>query len=392
MNTLAVSADRRRAPWFGAALTTSALVVLLATLLANPVAAQRLALVADGFTQPVGIVAAGDGSGRLFVVEQRGTVAALSPAGTVTRWLDLRDRTRAQGERGLLGLAFHPDFATSGRLFVHYTDRNGRTTLSELAADPAAERVDPASEVVLLTLDQPYGNHNGGQVAFGPDGHLYLALGDGGSGGDPLNAGQDLSTWLGAILRLDVDAGGPGEVRVPADNPFVGVDGALPEIWAYGLRNPWRFHFDARSGDLWIADVGQNAVEEVNLQPASSRGGENYGWRVVEGDRCYDPPSGCNVGGYVAPVITYTHASGWGRSITGGVVPYGDAAPSLRGRYLFADFVSGRVFVADGDREGGFVAAELLRAGFGIATFGLDEALDAYLADYGGGALYRFED
>jgi glucose/arabinose dehydrogenase len=392
MSTRAAPTDRRRITWFGTALLASALVLLLATLLARPAAAQRLAPVADGFTQPVGIVAAGDGSGRLFVVEQRGTVAALAPDGTVTRWLDLQARTRAQGERGLLGLAFHPGFAANGRVFVHYTDRNGRTTLSELAADPAAERVDPASEVVLLTLDQPYGNHNGGQIAFGPDGHLYLALGDGGSGGDPLNAGQDLGTWLGAILRLDVDAGGPGEVRVPADNPFVGVAGARPEIWAYGLRNPWRFHFDARSGDLWIADVGQNAVEEVNFQRADSAGGENYGWRVVEGDRCFDPPQGCDLGAFVAPVITYTHASGWGRSITGGVVPYGAAAPSLRGRYLFGDFVSGRVFVADGSPEAGFTASELLRAGFGIATFGLDEALDAYLADYGGGVLYRFED
>jgi len=367
-------------------------LALLLALLLPTAAAQRLVPVADGFVRPVDIVAAGDGSGRLFVVEQRGTVVALAPDGGATRWLDLQDRTRAQGERGLLGLAFHPRFAENGRAFVHYTDRNGRTTLSELRGDPAAEAVDPATEVVLFTLDQPYGNHNGGQIAFGPDGHLYLALGDGGSGGDPLNAGQDLSTPLGAILRFDVDAGGPGELRVPTDNPFVGVDGARPEIWAYGLRNPWRIHFDVMTGDLWIADVGQNAVEEVNLQPASSRGGENYGWRVVEGDRCFDPPRDCDLDAYVAPVITYTHASGWGRSITGGVVPYGDAAPSLRGRYLFGDFVSGRVFVADGDPRTGFTASELLRAGFGIATFGLDEALDAYLADYGGGVLYRFED
>jgi glucose/arabinose dehydrogenase len=156
-------------------------------------------------------------------------------------------------------------------VFVHYTDRNGRTTLSELAGRPGGSSAStPPARSCSFTLDQPYGNHNGGQIAFGPDGHLYLALGDGGSGGDPLNAGQDLGTWLGAILRLDVDAGGPGDLRVPADNPFVGVAGARPEIWAYGLRNPWRFHFDARSGDLWIADVGQNAVEEVNLQRADS--------------------------------------------------------------------------------------------------------------------------
>jgi glucose/arabinose dehydrogenase len=353
---------------------------------------QPLVRVAEGFVQPVGIVAAGDGSGRLFVVEQRGTVAVWSPGGTPQRWLDLSDRTRAQGERGLLGLAFHPLFAENGRVFVHYTDLNGNTTLSELQADPTAATVDAGTETVLFTYVQPYGNHNGGQIAFGPDGHLYLALGDGGSGGDPLNAGQDLRTLLGTLLRFDVDAGGPGELRVPADNPFVDVADARPEIWAYGLRNPWRFSFDATTGDLWIADVGQNAVEEVNLQRADSPGGENYGWRIMEGDQCFDPPSGCDTSGLTMPVVTYTHASGWGRSITGGVVPYGDAAPSLRGRYLFGDFVSGRVFVTDADGSGGFTASPLLTAGFGIASFGLDEALDAYVADYGGGRLYRFQD
>jgi glucose/arabinose dehydrogenase len=354
--------------------------------------AQQLERVADGFERPLSITHAGDGSDRLFVVEQRGTVYVVRD-GIVSDapYLDVSDRTRVSGERGLLGLAFHPDFATNGRLFVHYSDRGGTTVLSELRADGAsADRVDASTERIVLTLEQPYGNHNGGQIAFGPDGYLYLGLGDGGSGGDPLDAGQDLGTWLGTILRLDVDGAEPYEV--PRDNPFVGVAGALPEIWAYGLRNPWRFSFDRASGDLWIADVGQNAIEEVNRQAASSPGGENYGWRVVEGDRCFDPRDGCDLDAYVAPVITYTHDSGWGRSITGGVVPYGDAAPSLRGRYLFGDFVSGRVFVADGDLDVGFTADELLRAGFGIATFGLDEALDAYLADYGGGVLYRLED
>jgi glucose/arabinose dehydrogenase len=359
---------------------------------APAVQGQPLVRVAEGFVNPIGIVAAGDGSGRLFVVEQRGTVAVWSPGGAPQRWLDLSDRTVGQGERGLLGLAFHPDFAENGRVFVHYTDLGGDTTLSELQADPAAATVDAATETVLFTYVQPFANHNGGQIAFGPDGHLYLALGDGGSGGDPLEAGQDLSTPLGALLRFDVDSGGPGNLDVPADNPFVGVDGADPRIWAYGLRNPWRFSFDATSGDLWIADVGQNAVEEVNLQRADSPGGENYGWRTMEGDRCFDPPSGCDTTGLTMPVVTYEHASGWGRSITGGVVPYGDAAPSLRGRYLFGDFVSGRVFVADADGSGGFTASPLLEAGFGIASFGLDEALDAYVADYGGGRLYRFQD
>ncbi len=352
---------------------------------------QRLVPVASGFVQPLGIVAAGDGSGRLFVVEQRGTVVAVAPDGATARWLDLQGRTRAQGERGLLGLAFHPDFAANGRLFVHYSDRDGDTVLAELAADPGADVVDPATEVVLFTLDQPYGNHNGGQVAFGPDGMLYLALGDGGSGGDPLGAGQDLGTPLGALLRFDVDADGPGTLSVPADNPFVDVAGARPEIWAYGLRNPWRFSFDPRTGDLWIADVGQNAVEEVNLLRADAPAGANFGWRVVEGDRCFDPPQGCDPERFVAPVATYTHASGWGRSITGGVVPYGDAAPSLAGRYVFGDFVSGRLFVLDRTQDG-YAASPWLDAGFAVAGFGLDEAADAYVADYGGGVLYRLSD
>ncbi len=373
--------------------TTRLPLLALATLLvfAGTAWGQRLAPVASGFVQPLGIVAAGDGSDRLFVVEQRGTVVAVAPGGATSRWLDLQARTLAQGERGLLGLAFHPEFATNGRVFVHYSDRDGDTVLSELTADPSSDRVDPATETVLFTLGQPYGNHNGGQLAFGPDGMLYLALGDGGSGGDPLGAGQDLGTPLGALLRFDVDADGPGTANVPGDNPFVDVAGARPEIWAYGLRNPWRFAFDARTGDLWIADVGQSAVEEVNLLPAGAPAGANFGWRVVEGDRCFDPPQGCDLDRFVAPVATYTHASGWGRSITGGVVPYGDAAPSLAGRYVFGDFVSGRLFVLNTVGEG-FEAVQLLDAGFGVAGFGLDEALDAYVADYGGGVLYRIED
>jgi glucose/arabinose dehydrogenase len=367
----------------------TALLTLLA--LSGAAWSQQLVPVAAGFVQPLGIVAAGDGSGRLFVVEQRGTVVAVARDGATSRWLDLQARTRAQGERGLLGLAFHPAFAANGRLFVHYSDRNGGTVLAELSADPSAERVDPASEVVLFTLDQPYGNHNGGQLAFGPDGMLYLALGDGGSGGDPLGAGQDLGTPLGALLRFDVDAGGPGTLSVPVDNPFVDVAGARPEIWAYGLRNPWRFSFDPRTGDLWIADVGQNAVEEVNLLRAGAPAGANFGWRVMEGDRCFDPPRGCDPSGFVAPVATYTHDSGWGRSITGGVVPYGDAAPSLAGRYVFGDFVSGRLFVLEAAQDG-YAASPWLAAGFPVAGFGLDEAGDAYVADYGGGVLYRLAD
>lgn len=382
-------------PTSSIAIVISLIVALLASCLGPSAAATPelvLERVAEGFVQPLGIVHAGDGSQRLFIVEQRGTVQRLAQDGSLALWLDLRDRTVARGERGLLGLAFHPDFAQNGRLFTHYSDRSGNTVLSEWRVSTAGGAPDPGSEQVLYTLAQPYGNHNGGDLAFGPDGMLYLAMGDGGSSGDPLNAGQDLSTPLGALLRFDVDRFGPGAITIPSDNPFVGTAGAAPEIWAYGLRNPWRIHFDVRSGDLWIADVGQNAVEEVNWQSASSRGGENYGWRVVEGDRCYNPSRQCATDGFTPPVITYTHASGWGRSISGGVVPYGDAAPSLRGHYLFGDFVSGRVFLGEGDPRGELSSRELLATGFSIASFGLDERHDAYLADYRGGVLYRLRE
>jgi len=357
-------------------------------LLLGSAAATSLVPVASGLSMPLGIVAPFDGSGRLFVMEQRGTVVQVDADGTTHLWLDLRDRTSARGEQGLLGLAFHPNFVDNGRLFVHYSDARGATTLSEFArADDG--RPAPGSEVVLYTLPQRRGNHNGGDLAFGPDGMLYLALGDEGGSGDPYGHGQNLATPYAALLRFDVDRGGPGTLTVPADNPFVGDPRAAPEIWAYGLRNPWRIHFDRVTGELWIADVGQNAVEEINLQPAASRGGENYGWRTMEGDRCFAPANGCAREGLVAPVITYRHDSGWGRSVSGGVVPYGEAAPSLRGRYLFGDFVSGLVFVGERRPDGDHRADILLRAGFPIAAFGLDEALNAYLVDYGGGVLYR---
>ncbi|MBA2667719.1 MAG: PQQ-dependent sugar dehydrogenase [Trueperaceae bacterium] len=367
------------------------IAVLLAGLaLTSAAPAQQLEVVASGFERPLSITHAGDGSDRLFVLEQRGTVRVLSAERHLEDdfFLDLRDRTRAQGERGMLGLAFHPDFAANGRLFVHYTDHIGTSTLSELrSADRAS--VDAATERVVLTQSQPFANHNGGQIAFGPDGYLYLALGDGGSGGDPARVGQDLGTWLGTLLRIDVDRAAPYEV--PADNPFVATEGARPEIWAYGLRNPWRFSFDDDTGDLWIADVGQSAVEEVNVQPADSSGGENYGWRVMEGDRCFDPRQGCPTDGLVLPVIAYTHASGWGRSITGGYLYRGDDVPALHGAYVFGDFVSGRIFVAEGSGTQ-WQARPLLDAGFGISTFGQDEGRELYIADYGGGRVLRFVD
>jgi glucose/arabinose dehydrogenase len=369
-------------------MTIARALTLLAIALATSSTAFAVTLIeiAGGLRQPIAIVAPDDGSGRLFVAEQRGTLIQILPERSAQPWLDLSDRTRAAGERGLLGVAFHPDFARNGRLFVHYTDLRGDGVLSEIAAgtEPKA-----ASERILLRVAQPFPNHNGGAIAFGPDGMLYLGLGDGGGAGDPVAAGQDLGSLLGAILRLDVDTA-PGSIVVPADNPFVDVAGARPEIWAYGLRNPWRFSFDPRNGDLWIADVGQNAVEEINHQDASSRGGENYGWRTMEGDRCFDPRRNCDAAGLTPPVFVYTHASGWGRSVTGGVVPTGPAAPSLQGAYLFGDFASGRLAALDRDGDF-FTARTLLETGMAISTFGLDSHGDAYLADYRG-AIHRIVD
>ena len=363
--------------------TTTLTVALLVSLLACTATAQPpLTEVARGFTSPVVIAHAHDD--RLFVGEQRGTVRVVRDGAVLEQpFLDITDRVRGGGERGLLGLAFPEDFAASGRFYVYYTDLNGDSVLSRFTA--AGDVADPASEQVLLTQVQPYSNHNGGQLAFGPDGYLYLGLGDGGSGGDPQGNGQRLDTVLGKLLRLDVS--GEGAVA-PPDNPFVDREGARPEIWAYGLRNPWRFSFDRETGDLYIADVGQNRFEEVNLQPAGSAGGENHGWNVMEGAECFQPRTGCDAEGLVMPILTYPHGGRWGSSISGGYLYRGSAVPELRGAYVFGDFVSGRVWRAD--RTGGTWEVTLLHeTGFNVSTFGEDHGGELYVADYGGGVIYR---
>ena len=360
-------------------------VTLLLSLIAcaSSQAGPQLTEVARGLSQPVAIAHAGDD--RLFVVERAGTVRVVVEGEVRPEpFLDLRDRVGSRGgEQGLLGLAFPPGFAASGRYYVYYTDLAGGSVLSRFTA--TGDGTDPASERVLLRQPQPASNHNGGQLAFGPDGYLYLGLGDGGSGGDPRGAGQSLSTWLGKLLRLDVSG---DDLAVPADNPFVGREGALPEIWAYGFRNPWRFSFDPATGDLFIADVGQNAFEEVNLQPAASRGGENYGWNVMEGAACFSPREGCDADGLTLPIVTYPHGPEWGRSITGGYVYRGSALPELQGAYVFADFVSGKVWRADAT-DGAWQVTLLLDTGFNVSTFGVDAAGELYLADYASGRVYR---
>jgi glucose/arabinose dehydrogenase len=343
--------------------------------------------VAAGLENPTTIVHAGDGSGRLFVLEQPGRIRVIADGELLSEpFLDLSGQVSAGGERGLLGLAFHPDYSENGRFYVDYTDLDGHTVVAGyLVSEADSNLADPASGTEVLRVEQPYSNHNGGQLAFGPDGYLYVSLGDGGSGGDPHDNGQDLGTLLGSILRLDVDGAQP--YAVPADNPFVDREGARPEIWAYGLRNPWRFSFDRDTGDLWIADVGQHVWEEINLQPGDSPGGENYGWRVMEGAHCFRPSEGCEREGLVLPVLEYDH--GQGCSVTGGYRYRGSVLPGLAGVYVFADYCSGVVWGANEGAGGSWSSVSLLSSGLRVSAFGEDEAGELYLADHLGGAVYR---
>jgi glucose/arabinose dehydrogenase len=326
---------------------------------------------------------AGDGSGRLYILEQRGTIRVLESDGSLRAqpFLDIADRISAGGERGLLGLAFHPAFAENGRLFVNYTDRNGHTVVAEYLR-AGADEADPASERILLNIEQPFPNHNGGMLAFGPDGFLYIATGDGGSGGDPFGSGQDPSSLLGAILRLDVDSGDP--YGIPSDNPFVDDSSARPEIWAWGLRNPWRFSFDRRTGALFIADVGQGAWEEINAE-AAGEGGRNYGWNIMEGPDCFGS-SDCDQNMLAPPVAWYARADG-NCAVSGGYVYRGEDFPRLDGAYLWADYCSGRVWALDSGAalaNGQAELAELGSSGLNPSSFGEDESGELYLVGLGG--------
>ena len=320
----------------------------------DPTMTLRLDVIVDGLAKPVDLTPAGDGTGRLFVVEQAGRIRVVVDGRLVDRpFLDITSRIASGGERGLLGLALHPDFPNDPRLFVNYTDLAGDTVVAEYRlgeADPG--QVDPASERILLQISQPYPNHNGGGLAFGPDGMLFIATGDGGAGGDPQDNGQRLDTLLGKVLRIDVD--GPRNVgappyRAPPDNPFVDVAGAAPEIWLTGLRNPWRIRFDPRTGDLWIGDVGQGEWEEIDVARAGD-GGLNFGWNRMEGAHCYEPKTGCDTTGLALPIAEYGHDLGC--AIVGGVVVRDPGQPLLDGRYLFADACTGALLVLDPDGAG----------------------------------------
>ncbi len=344
----------------------------------------------DGLSSPLEVVSAEDGTGRLFVVEQGGRVRVVQDGQLLpTPYLDISDRVQAGGERGLLGVAFPPGFgAAQPRLFVHYSDLDGNTTVSSfVAASAGAPTIDPSTERVILTQAQPYSNHNGGWIGFDPDGMLLIALGDGGSGGDPQNHASSLDSLLGKMLRIDVlGATGSTPYLIPADNPFAGQAGARPEILHDGLRNPFRDSIDPATGNLWIGDVGQNAWEEIDVAPAGARG-LDFGWHRWEGRHCYDPPSGCDPAGVTMPISEYGH--GLGCAVIGGVVYRGSDIPALRGAYLFSDNCSGTLWAIDAGLDAPQAPITLLETGRPISSIGTDGAGEVYLTDLGSGALLR---
>jgi glucose/arabinose dehydrogenase len=348
--------------------------------------APALQKIVDGLRRPIYLTHAGDGSGRVYIVEQPGRVRILQDGQLLaTPFLDITDRVGSRAnEQGLLSIAFSPDFPQSRRFFVNYTAKDGNTVVSGFLARADGLTADAASEWQVIRVEQPYANHNGGQIMFGPDGMLYIGMGDGGSAGDPQNFAQNMRSLLGKMLRIDVSGSSADQpYRVPADNPSLGAE-ARPEIWASGLRNPWRFSFDRLTGDLFIADVGQNKVEEVNFQPAH-QGGQNYGWKFREGfERFAGDP------GQIAltdPIHQYAHREG-GCSVTGGYVYRGTALPALVGSYIYGDYCSGLVWTLRRNSQGDWQNETLFSTGASISSFGEDEAGELYVLDHGG-AIYK---
>jgi glucose/arabinose dehydrogenase len=341
--------------------------------------------VAGGFTRPVHITHAGDGSGRIFVVEQDGRIRVLDNGVVLpTPFLDIASRVASVGEQGLLSVAFPPEYPAKRYFYVYYTPVPGDNTVVARYRVTADNNIaDSTSETIVLRVAQPFGNHNGGQLAFGPDGYLYIGKGDGGGGGDPLNSGQRTDTLLGKILRIDVESGA-APYAIPPDNPFRGVAGG-EEIWALGLRNPWRFSFDRGTGDLYIGDVGQNLYEEIDFQPAGDNVGRNYGWNIMEGASCFGSAT-CSTAGLTLPVFVYDHSLGC--SVTGGHVYRGAAFPSLQGIYLFGDYCSGRIW---GLRRNGSAWDNtlLITPALNISTFGEDEEGNVYVANHANGELLK---
>lgn len=354
---------------------------------------EGFSLVINGFDQVVGIENANDGSDRLFFIDKIGCLYVLDD-GNLETFLNVRDRVATNGgEKGLLGLAFHPDYKVNGRFFINYVDlKSDDTIVAEYAVSDNPNQARPEPVKTILRFDQPFGNHNGGHLAFSPkDGYLYIATGDGGDGGDPREYAENLTSYLGKILRLDIDNGDP--YAIPEDNPYTVESGALPEIWAYGLRNPWRYSFDRETADLYIGDVGQRLFEEINFQAADSTGKENYGWNQLEGSSCFNksksnqPLESCEKEGTILPILEYDHSQGV--SVTGGFVYRGTENPEWQGKYFYADFAMGTIWIAERNEDGSWSSKIFSRSPFRISSFGEDESGELYLADFGGKAVYK---
>jgi glucose/arabinose dehydrogenase len=346
-------------------------------------ASARWVEIANGFARTLGLEALPDG--RLFVLEQRGVVWAIQDERVhPDPFLDIQDRVQSTAfEQGLLGLAFHPQFFANGFFYVNYTRAGGDTVIARFSASPGSNRADPGSEAALLIVDQPFANHNGGGLEFGPEGLLYLGLGDGGSANDPFGNGQRVDTLLGKLLRIDVNSGDP--YSIPADNPFA-AGGGVPEIWAYGLRNPWRFSFDRATGDLYLGDVGQNSWEEIDYLPAGTSGGVNFGWNEREGRH---PFASQRTDGLTDPVAEYAN-TGFACSVTGGEVVRDPSLPGWSGVYLFGDYCSGQVWGLVRDPSGVWQGAVLFSTGLSVSSFGLGADGAVYLVHHGG-SIYRLE-
>ena len=373
-------------------------------------------LIADGYKKPVFITSYPNNAKLLYIVEQAGLIKLINDGKKLSRpFFDINKRVvnpnRPGDERGLLGFAFHPNHTNNGKFYINYMDNDGNTIVSEFSTNSEL-RANHKSERIILKLKQPYGNHNGGDIQFGPDGYLYISIGDGGKAGDPLNAGQDLSSLFGKIIRIDIEQKPYG---IPKSNPFFGQKDKREEIWAWGLRNVWRFSFDKQTGDKYLADVGQNKWEEVNFEPASSEGGLNYGWRIMEANHCYDPKENCPTEGLIKPIIEYPNDANHpafafriieelsfsetdveGCSVTGGYVYRGQKIKSMQGQYIFGDYCSGNIWtlkVVNGKAINFKNRTEEINIGGGefttyISSFGQDSDGEIYIIDYNGG-IYK---
>lgn len=355
----------------------------------SPTVKVQLALYASGLENPTGIASTGiSGDKRIFVLGQSGKISIVNSSGTVVAepFLDLSSIVMPGGETGLLGIAFSPKYATDGYFYLNYVDKDLNTVVARYKVSSDANTADASSAQVILKQKQPYYNHKGGALAFGADGYLYIAFGDGGSAGDPEKRSQDMSTWLGKILRIDVST---LPYKSPADNPFVSTPGAKPEIWSTGLRNPWRISFDSQTHEMYIADVGQGVIEEIDVE-AAGKGGNNYGWRCYEGEKEFKT-DGCKPKDqYVFPALSYDHSEGR-CSVTGGYVYRGAAYPDLTGKYFYADYCGGQVYFME-KKDGKFTATKAVDTPYKISTFGQDNAGEIYLADYATRAIYRLQD